>query len=312
MKKKILVMFLLAAMLAPVFAGGQKEDGKIKVGVTMAAFADNFLTYLREAMQDYADGKDDLEVFIEDGKSDVAQQMAQIENFIAQDYDAIIVNPQDTEATSLMTKKCVEADIPLVYVNRAPEVDKLPEGVYYVGSDEEYAGTQQGLVLAEKLGGKGNVVILLGELAHSGTKGRTKGVKAVFAKHPGIKVLDEQTGIWQRDKALDLVSNWITAGLKIDAVAANNDEMAIGAIMALKNAGLTPNKDVFVGGVDATPDALDFIEKGELTVSVFQNAKGQGKGAIDVAYKVVKGEAVDQETWIPFEPVTAENYKDYK
>ena len=310
MKKKILVMFLLAVLLVPVFAGGQKEK-KVKVGISMALFADNFLTYLREAMEDYADGVEDLEVFSEDAKGDVGKQLGQVENFIAQGYDAIIVNPADTEATSQITKKCLDAGIPLVYVNRAPE-DGLPDGTYYVGSDEVVAGREQAKVLAEKMGGKGNVVIMLGELAHSGTKGRTKGVKEILSKYPDIKIIAEQTALFQRDKGLDLMSNWLLAGLEINAVAANNDEMAIGAIMALKNAGKVPNKDVFVGGVDATPDALDFLEKGDLTVSVFQNAKGQGRGAIDVAYKVVKGESVEKETWIPFEPVTIENYKDYK
>ena len=132
--------------------GGQKEK-KVKVGISMALFADNFLTYLREAMEDYADGVADLEVFSEDAKGDVGQQLAQVENFIAQGYDAIIVNPADTEATSQITKKCQEAGVPLVYVNRAPE-DGLPDGTYYVGSDEVVAGREQAKVLAEKNGRK--------------------------------------------------------------------------------------------------------------------------------------------------------------
>ena len=162
------------------------------------------------------------------------------------------------------------------------------------------------------MGGKGNVVIMLGELAHSGTRGRTAGVKEVLAQYPDINVLDEQTALFQRDKALDLMSNWLLAGLEINAVAANNDEMALGAILAMQNAGLTPNEDIFVGGVDATPDALDSMVKGELTVTVFQNARGQGKGAIEAAYKMARGEAVDANVWIPFEPVTEDNYPDYR
>ena len=310
MKRKILVLFLLTALLFPVFAGGQKEK-KIKVGISMALFADNFLTYLREAMEEYADGVADLEVFAEDAKGDVGQQLAQVENFIAQGYDAVIVNPADTEATSSITKKCIEAGVPVVYVNRVPE-DGLPEGTYYVGSDEVVAGREQAKVLAEKMGGKGNVVIMLGELAHSGTKGRTKGVKEILSGYPDIKIIAEQTAKFQRDQGLDLMSNWLLAGLEINAVAANNDEMALGAIIALKNAGKVPNKDVFVGGVDATPDALDSMQKGELTVTVFQNARGQGTGAIETAYKLAKGEKVEQTVWIPFEPVTQKNYKEYR
>ena len=313
MKKLILILLIILVVITPVFANGAKEDGvkNIRVGISMALFADNFLTYLREAMEDYADDMDNLTVFSEDAKNDVNMQLAQVENFIAQGYDAIIVNPADTEATATITKKCVDAGIPLVYVNRKPD-ENLPSGVVFVGSDEVVAGREQAKVLAEKLGGKGNVVIMLGELAHSGTRGRTDGVKQILADYPDIKIIEEQTALFQRDKALDLMSNWLSSGKVINAVAANNDEMALGAILAMKNTGLVPNKDIFVGGVDATPDALDSMLKGELTVTVFQNAKGQGQGAIKAAYDMAMGKPVDPIVWIPFEPVTEKNFTDYR
>lgn len=312
MKKLVLVTVVLLMIAAPVvFAAGQEEGeagskGKIQVGVSMALFDDMWLTNLRDAIGEYAKEIDDLEVFIQDGKNDTQVQLSQVENFIAQGFDAIIVNPVDTDSTSSVTKKCVNAKVPLVYVNRAPN-EKLPQGVYLVVSDEEVAGRMQGEVLAEKLGGKGNVVVMLGELSHSGTHGRTRGVKEVFNKYPDIKIIDEQTANWKRDEALNLMSNWLQTGEKIDAVASNNDEMAIGAIIALKNAGYEPNKDVWVGGVDATADAMDFMKAGDLTVSIFQDAVGQGRGAIDTAYRVIKGETVDQTVWIPFVKVTEEN-----
>lgn len=313
MKKILLAALIVLVLVSPLMAGGTQESGtkKVRVGISMALFADNFLTYLREAMEDYADGIDNLTVFSEDAKNDVNMQLAQVENFIAQGYDAIIVNPADTEATATITKKCVDAGIPLVYVNRKPD-ENLPGGVVFVGSDEVVAGREQAKVLAEKLGGQGNVVIMLGELAHSGTRGRTEGVKQILADYPGISIIEEQTALFQRDKALDLMSNWLSSGKQIDAVAANNDEMALGAILAMKNTGLVPNKDIYVGGVDATPDALDSMLKGELTVTVFQNAKGQGEGAIKAAYAMASGEKVDPIVWIPFEPVTENNFREYR
>ncbi|WP_319558871.1 sugar ABC transporter substrate-binding protein [Marispirochaeta sp.] len=316
MKKLVLVMVVLLIIAAPVvFAAGQEEGGtgskgKIQVGVSMALFDDMWLTNLRDAIAEYAKEIDDLEVFIQDGKNDTQVQLSQVENFIAQDFDAIIVNPVDTDSTSSVTKRCVNAGVPLIYVNRAPN-EELPKGVYLVVSDEEVAGRMQGEVLAEKLGGKGNVVVMLGELSHSGTHGRTRGVKEVFNKYPDIKIIDEQTANWKRDEALNLMSNWLQTGEKIDAVASNNDEMAIGAIIALKNAGYKPNKDVWVGGVDATADAMDFMKAGDLTVSIFQDAVGQGRGAIDTAYRVIKGENVDQKVWIPFVKVTEDNFTEF-
>ena len=107
-----------------------------------------------------------------------------------------------------------------------------------------------------------------------------------------------------------LMNNWLTAGIPIDAVAANNDEMAIGAIMAIRQAGIAPGK-ILVGGVDATPDALAEVEKGALAVTVFQDARGQGRGALDAAVKLSRGEKVDSFVWIPFELVTRENYKSF-
>jgi inositol transport system substrate-binding protein len=161
------------------------------------------------------------------------------------------------------------------------------------------------------MNGKGSVALMLGELASNATDQRTSGNKDVFAKHPDIKVVLEQTANYQRNQAIDLMTNWITTGEKFDAVAANNDEMAIGAIFAMEQAGMDP-KSVCVGGIDATADALDQMRKGNLDVTVFQDAAGQGKGSIDAALQLIKGEKVEPWVMIPYELVTPENMKDYE
>ena len=281
-------------------------DQPIKIGLTMK-FDDLWLTTLRDAMTAYAESQPGVELIAVDSKEDVATQLGQVENFVAQGVDAIIIIPANTDAADPMTKAAQDAGIPLVYVNRIPS--NLPEGVAYVGSDSIQAGIMQAEWLAEKLGGKGNVVIMNGDLAQEAAQKRTEGEKQVFATFPDIQIIKEDTASWDRAQGLALMENWLSTGDQIDAVASNNDEMAIGALQAIEAAGLLGQ--ILVGGVDASPDALAEMDKGRLNVTVFQNAKGQGEGGIQAAIALARGETIEQITWIPFELVTPENYKDY-
>jgi inositol transport system substrate-binding protein len=306
----IIVLTLMASCGAPAApateAPASGGDETITIGVSML-FDDLWLTTLRDAMTQYAATQPGVELVMVDSKEDVATQLAQVENFVAQKVDVIVLIPANTDAADPMTKAAQDAGIPLVYVNRIPS--NLPEGVSYVGSDSIQAGIMQAEWLADKLGGKGNVVIMNGNLAQEAAQKRTEGEKQVFAKFPDIKIIKEDTGNWHRDEGLALMENWLASGDQIDAVASNNDEMAIGALQAIEAAGKLG--EILVGGVDASPDALQEMDKGRLNVTVFQNAAGQGEGGIKVAIALAKGETVDQITWIPFELVTPENYKTY-
>ena len=305
----IAIVALVAACAAPAAQPTEPPasgDNNITIGVTMK-FDDLWLTTLRDAMSEYAATQPGVELVMVDSKEDVATQLGQVENFVAQNVDAIIVIAANTDAADPMTKAAQDAGIPLVYVNRLPS--NLPEGISYVGSESIQAGIMQAEWLAEQLGGKGNVVIMNGDLAQEAAQKRTEGEKQVFAKYPDITIIREDTGNWSRDQGLALMENWLASGDQIDAVASNNDEMAIGALQAIEAAGKLG--EILVGGVDASPDALQEMDKGRLDVTVFQNAKGQGEGGIQVAIALAKGESVEQFTWIPFELVTPENYKNY-
>jgi inositol transport system substrate-binding protein len=279
------------------------------IGVSIAHFDENFLTLIINAIKGEAE-KTGTAVQFEDAAGDTQKQISEVQNFAARHVDAIIVNAVDSSATGKMTEVAIAAKIPLVYVNRGPDAAELPAGVSFVSSDEHVSGRLQGDAIAKLLGGKGNVVIMEGELSDQATRLRTEGVQKVVAQHPGMKVVAVQPANYQRSEAIDLMGNWITAGDKIDAVAANNDEMAIGAILALRQAGVDP-KSVVVAGVDATPDGLAEMERGTLAVTVFQDAKGQGRVAVDTALKMTRGEAVPGHVDVPFELVTKDNYKSY-
>jgi inositol transport system substrate-binding protein len=302
---------LLTACAVTMFMASPAMAKPLTVGVSLSRFEHLFLVKIREAIQQEADTRGDVTVQFEDAQGDVGRQLSQVQNFISQKVDAIIVNAADTSATRGITKKVSEAGIPLVYVNLGPGRDeKLPEKVSVVVSDHVVSGRLEMEGLAKCMNGKGNVAIMLGELASNATDERTAGNKEIIAKNPGIKVVHEQTANYQRNQAIDLMSNWLTMGEKIDAVAANNDEMAIGAIFALQQSGQDPKK-YCIGGIDGTPDALDQMKKGNLKVTVFQDARAQGRGAIDAAVKLAKGEKVDRFVMIPYELITPENYKSY-
>ena len=303
-----------ALALSMMLASGFASAADIKVGVSMSAFDDTFLTYLREDMdkqaKSYPKG-DGVQLQFEDARADVVKQLSQVENFISQKVDAIIVNPVDTASTKNIINAATKAGIPLVFVNRRPDQKDLPKDVVAVTSDDVEAGKLQMQYIAEKLGGKGKIVILLGDLANNSTTNRTKGVKEVLAKYPDIKIEQEQTGIWLRDKGMTLVNDWLTQGREFNAVLANNDEMAIGASMALKSAGKEKGS-VLIAGVDGTPDGLNAITKGDMAASAFQDAKGQAVGSVEAARKMAKKEPVEQNVIIPFQLITPENVATFK
>src|SRR5262249_24854691 len=303
---KCIPLALLAGALTLLCAAAQAAT----IGVSMALFDDNFLTVVRTSMKARAPQLN-ASIQFEDAQNDIGRQLNQIQNFIAQRVDAIIVTPVDTDATPRMTRLAQQAGIPPVYVNRMPGDKQLPPGVAFVGSDETQSGTLHMLEVCRLLNGKGDIVILIGELTNQSARSRTKDVEDVIARPQchGIRVLDKQSANWKRTEAADLMSNWLSAGLRPQAVVANDDEMAIGAIQSLRQARLLSS--TVVAGIDATADGLAAMKAGELKVTVFQNGAAQGAGAIDTALKLARGEKVASFVWVPFELVTPANVASY-
>lgn len=310
MKKTLIAASLASLMSTTAFA----QD----IGVSMALFDDNFLTVLRNGIEETADGMEGVNVQIEDAQNDVARQLDQINNFVASGVDAIIVNPVDTSATQAMTDAAAAAGVPLVFVNREPvNVDTLPDNQAFVASNEQESGTLETIAICDQLAAEGTdparVYILMGELSNQAAVMRTQDIDDVIAAGDcavEIIELDRQTANWSREQANSLMQNWLSSGEPFDAVIANNDEMALGAIQAMKASGISMD-DVVVGGVDATQDALAAMQAGDLDVTVFQNASAQGGGALDAALALAAGEEVEQKVYIPFELVTPDNMADY-
>ena len=284
----------------------------ITIGFSVARFDDNFLTVMRnDAVRRAEEAGHTMQV--DDAKDDVGTQLSQVQNYIASGVDAIIVNAVDTDTTEAMTKAAEGAGVPLVYVNRQPiDLDNLGATTTFVGSNEKWSGTLEAFEMCIQAGGVGKAVMLMGQLSNEAARSRSEDVREVvkLSMCNGIEIIEEQTANWSRVEANDLMTNWLTAGLEFNIVFANNDEMAIGAIQALKSAGVSMD-DVIIGGVDATEDALNAMMAGDLDVTVFQNAAAQGAGAVDAAAALAGGGSLPNFVVIPFELVTMANIDNY-
>lgn len=304
----------LTVCTAALFATAAHAE---KIGVSIVNFDNNFQTLLRQGIEARA-GEVGAEVQVDDAQNDSAKQLDQINNFIASGVDAIIVTLVDTAASPALVEVAKSANVPLVFVNLEPmDMANLPERQVYVGSNEIESGTLGAFEACKLLRAQGKSsgaegYIVMGSLSHQAALQRTKDVEDILASDMCnfIKVLDKQSSEWSREGAQNLVTNWLSTGVVPDVVFANNDESALGAILALKAANVAM-EDVVVVGVDATADALQFMQAGDLDVTVFQNAKAQGGGGVDVALKLIKGEPVEKVTYVPFELVTPANMADY-
>ena len=279
-----------------------RKEGEIVIGFSSRDLSAEYTAKLSEAIVAYAQTKPGVKVVMVDAQSDVQKQFSQVENFVAQKVDAIILNPCELEASTPAVDYVKKAGIPLVLVNQVTK----SAGDSYIGSNDFEAGRMAMEAIAKKLNGQGGVLMLHGIMGTSAQLQREAGAREVFAKYPGLKLVDHQTASWDRAKAMALTENWIQAHKgKFSAVFAHNDEMAMGALLALERAGL--KKDVYVIGIDAIAQALSAVKEGRLDATVFQDAVGQGKGSVDSAIQLAKKQPCAKETMIPFQLVTREN-----
>ena len=297
---------VIALLFSLSGCGTDAESDKIRIGVAIPNFDDTFMVGIKDAIQKHGDKVGNVELIIVDAKEDTVKQLGQIQNFIIQQVDGIIIVPVNTDATQPMTDSIRKAGIELVYLNRQPGY--LPEGVSYVGSDEMEFGRVQARY-AEEITGSGNIGILMGLLTNEGALLRTQGIEEYFADNNQFNVIRKQTGLWQRAQAMSVMENWINSGDKLDIILSNNDDMALGAIQALKAVGKLDN--TLVVGIDATPDGIQAVKDGLLDATVFQDSIGQGQGAVDVILKSLNKETFSQITMIPAELVTQDTLAEF-
>ena len=304
MLKKVCIL-VISLFFAPVILAKS-----IVVGVSMYSLADKYPTYLQDSMDKFVASQSNLKFKYADANGDPAKMLNDVENFIDSKVDALIIMPTDQKIVKAIGLKARKAKIPLIVVTVKPNEEDMQYVARYVGSEEIKSGEMQGEFIVNSLNGKpAKAIILLGPLGLEAQIKRTEGNKKIFAQHPEIKVVAEQEAKWDRAKGMEVAENLLSAHRDANVILSNNDEMAIGALLAAKKLGFK-DEDMLIVGIDATPDALAYLGNG-LDATVYQSASGQGRLSAEMAYKAVLGEEIPKYNWIPFELVTPEMKEQY-
>ena len=306
MKRLLLILTLAAAFSGCSQSNDDAQGDKPLIGISMLSMQNEFIVNVSDEMEKKAEAVG-AELIVVDAERSALKQIEQVESFIAQGVDAIIMNPCEVEASSPAVAKALAAGIPIINVNSATATPPTA----FVGSDDVESGRIAMEHIAKRLGGKGNVIMIHGYMGQAAQIQREQGAREILQKYPGLKLLAHQTGEWDRAKSMSLMENWIQSyGDQIDAIFAQNDEMGMGAVKALEAAGMKDR--VLVVSIDAIPDALRAVEKGLLDATVFQNAQQQGSQAIETALKIVNKQPYEKEILIPFQLVTKENVAEFR
>ena len=349
MKKKVLSVILTVAMVATMMTGcGSKTDDAAssggstpstesgastttgayadkKVGVCIYQFSDNFMTLFRTELENYLieQGFSKENITIVDGANDQATQSGQIDNFIAEGVDVLIINPVNSSSAETITDKVVGAGIPLVYINREPEAAEEQRwadngwSVTYVGCDARQSGTMQGEMIVDlgldtvDLNGDGKIqyVMVEGDPENVDAQYRTEySIKALTDAGLEVECLTDQVGNWQQAEAQQIVANALGQyGTDIEVVFCNNDAMALGALQAIDAAGRTVGTDIYLVGVDALSEALENVISGKMTGTVFNDHFAQSHSAADAAINFINGETNEYYIGCDYVKVTTEN-----
>ena len=315
MKKLIaLVMALLIVALCGVATA---EDAP-KIGVAIYQFADNFMTLYRTELARYLTedcGVPAENITIMDGKNDQAEQTNQIDAFIADNVDVMIINLVQSSSAASVIQKADAAGIPVVFINREPTADDmaLSENICYVGADARQSGTFQGQIIAETenkgdWNGNGVVdyVMIMGDPENVDAQYRTEfSIKALTDAGLTVNKLFEQRGDWDQTKGQELAATALSQyGNDIDVIFCNNDAMALGAYQAIVDAGRVVGEDIYLLGVDCLDECKAMVEAGTMTGTVLNDHIGQSHTAADVALKAAAGEKMEKYYWVDYVKVT--------
>ena len=306
-------------------AAGTTDVADKKVGISIYKFDDNFMTLYRTELVRYL--TEDLgfkaeNVVVQDGKGDQAEQTNQIQNFITQKYDVLILNLVQASSAPEITDMCKEAGIPVVFINREPDAEReeawVTDGIKatYVGADARQSGTYQGEEILETANkgdingdGKVSYIMIQGDPENVDAQYRTEfSVKALTDAGMEVEELLKQRGDWDQARAQQIAQDALNQyGDKIEVIFCNNDAMALGALQAIEAAGRKVNEDIYLVGVDALTEAVQNVIDGKQTGTVFNNHFAQAQAASDIAVKFLSGEKVDAVNMVNYEKVTKDN-----
>ncbi|MDK2563484.1 ribose ABC transporter substrate-binding protein RbsB [Romboutsia sedimentorum] len=285
--KKFLYIIMSIIMSSSLLVGCQvKDDSRVKIGLIVSTLNNPFFVDLKTGVEKRAEELG-YDVVVLDSQNDPAKEVSNMEDITVKNVDIVLLNPVDSDSAIASVMIANNSKLAVVTVDRAANGGDV---ISHIASDNIAGGDMAAKFLMEKLGSKGNVVELEGIAGSSATRDRGKGFEDGI-KESGFKLVAKQSADFDRTKGLSVMENIIQSKDKIDAVFAQNDEMALGAQKALEGANM---KDVLVVGFDATADAVDAVKKGKLAATVAQQPVLIGKTAVDAVNKILKNEKIKE------------------
>ncbi len=307
-----LFVFVAAAALSaamswtPALSAELKAQPNQKFALLMSHMDNEFTIQMSGAVKDKAKELGaNLTVF--DARNEIAKQISQVESLVTQGYTGLLIEPVAVDGLGPALEAAKKAGLVVINVNQRVSDPKVTDS--YVGANPIEGGEIEMGYIAKEIGGKGNVAFLLGPLGSDAEIGRTQGYENVLKNYPDIKVVYKQTANWRTDEALKLAENWLQTGADLAAIVSNNDDMALGAVKAIKDAHLVGK--IKVAGIDAAPNALAAVKDGSMTATVSQNTTDQAKMAMEAAVKQANGEKIDSTITVPHALITKENVDKY-
>lgn len=291
--------------------GASTASGDKKVvGVILNHTQDVFMKNMERGVKEAAEQHPELDVKIVESGQDPTKQLSQVEQFISEGVDIIVLNPTNQEASATAIDSAVQADVPIMTFNTMSTEEAQAKCVTYVGSDAVESGRIQARYVADEvLKGKGKVAYMDALIGHQAQIDRKAGWDEVMANYPEIEIVLEGAADFVTDKGMELTENWLQSGTAFDIIVCQGADMAYGACLALQDAGKLG--EIPVSSIDITNETAELLKTGEICNLVFQDAIGQGEGAVETAAKILAGEKVESYIDIPYELVTKDNVGDY-
>lgn len=280
----------------------KKAAKDLKLGVSISTTNNPYFVAMKDGLDKFA-GEKKVSLKVADAQDDAARQADDIQNFISQNVDAILINPVDSKAVVSSIKAANSANIPVILIDRGSEGGDV---LTTVASDNVEAGKMAAEFVVKELGEKAKAFELSGVPGASATVDRGKGFNKIAKTK--LDILSSQSANFDRAKALNTAQNMIQGHKDVQVIFAQNDEMALGAAQAVKSAGL---KDILIVGIDGQPDAHDAIKNGDITATIAQQPAKMGEIAIQAAIDHYQGKKVKKTTVSPIYLVTKETVDQY-
>jgi len=302
----VISVYLPAGWMAAKAAG----DKKWKIGFSQATTLEPWRVQFNKDIEAEAKNHPEVGLIITDGQDKTEKQVADVENLIAQQVDALLISPKESAGLTGVVEKAIDAKIPVIVLDRNVDTKRITQ---FIGGDNVLIGKAAGEYAVKLLGGPGkaagNVVEIWGGMGTQPAHDRHDGFHSFTDKEPGIKyLLNNQSGDWKQDKAYDIMTTALRNNEKIDLVYGHNDPMAYGAYLAAKDAGREKDIKFFIG-IDALPDeGVTWVHKGELTATFLYATPGAE--GLRQAVKLLKGDKIEPVIVLPTMLVDKNNAAD--